>query len=795
MLSCVINTLSLREPDRLRGRRRGAILAIATFAAAWAMPAVQAQTTPASDEKKKSEEKKSEEKAHGEVLQLAPFQVSTSKDVGYAATSSLAGSRLNTELKDVASAIQVVTAEFMKDTGSSNLQDILVYTTSTEVAGIGGNYYGGNAEDGSYRARMLVNPQSGTRVRGLDTADLTRNFYSTGIPMDSYNTSRVDIQRGPNSILFGLGSPAGIINNTLKEPDLDKFGGEAQFRIGSYGSYRQVLDVDVPLVKNQLGLRISGLNDQEKFRQDFTFNKDRRLYGALRWQPKLAQGVFTQIDIKGETGRINANRPVPVTAADFISNWFGPLNKYLMYNPLTNNGTPQEPNGTSHPELRHYFAGAPARDWWNDSPGTIYQNPTTGAIGNGRMDAYRQRDGDPWGGLSGVTNPNLDEGGPGAWNKDTAAYFANNAAITKIINDYQKATGKTFTGFGTSVWPQQMILSGPLAFIDQTMSGPNKKEWNNFDSIDLSGSQTYFSDRLGFNVGYYKESYRSGYANLIDSPRVTVDVNATLRDDGPNPDVGRPYIVSPSSGNMKREDREAWRATAYYKLDAADYLARDSWLARILGNHTFTGVVTNQRYDNLDRSFNLYAWDAATLGTPFLNSVSHTQWWGVHYIGENLQKYPSFNAIPSSAIHGISASHTPPAAGKALIFDNNTKTWHTANLKLLSWETISTSSTRALARVTTTRGPTPWSGRARCWTVLSSRSWAGARTSLSVRRRRISTSGMPTTFPCPSARNGTTLAPPPSWRTSNAAVGARCCTRSRSSRCSSRSCRRASPSA
>src|SRR5690606_17253919 len=96
------------------------------------------------------------------VVQLSPFEVESTQDTGYAATSSLAGSRLNTQLRDVPSAIQVVTEEFMRDTGSTNLQDLLVFTTGTEVSGIGGNYYGGNADDNGYRNRMLANPQSGT---------------------------------------------------------------------------------------------------------------------------------------------------------------------------------------------------------------------------------------------------------------------------------------------------------------------------------------------------------------------------------------------------------------------------------------------------------------------------------------------------------------------------------------------------------------------------------------------------------------------------------------------------------
>ncbi|HEY1849136.1 MAG TPA: hypothetical protein VGG37_08010, partial [Opitutaceae bacterium] len=70
---------------------------------------------------------------------LSPFVVDASEDKGsYHAESTLAGTRVRTDLKDVASAISVVTAQFLQDTGAKNAEDLLVYTPSTEVAGLRG---------------------------------------------------------------------------------------------------------------------------------------------------------------------------------------------------------------------------------------------------------------------------------------------------------------------------------------------------------------------------------------------------------------------------------------------------------------------------------------------------------------------------------------------------------------------------------------------------------------------------------------------------------------------------------
>ena len=73
-----------------------------------------------------------------EVIELSPFQVDSQGDTGYQATNSLAGTRLNTPLRDVASTVSVVTKQFLQDTGSTDLQELLVYTAGTEIGGPGG---------------------------------------------------------------------------------------------------------------------------------------------------------------------------------------------------------------------------------------------------------------------------------------------------------------------------------------------------------------------------------------------------------------------------------------------------------------------------------------------------------------------------------------------------------------------------------------------------------------------------------------------------------------------------------
>jgi outer membrane receptor for ferric coprogen and ferric-rhodotorulic acid len=107
----------------------------------------------------------------GETVVLSPFVVSSDEDVGdvgYAARSTLAGTRIRTDVKDVGSSISIITSKFLQDTNVTNQADLLVYTTNSEVAGPNGNFLG---IDGSANAGDVRYGQ--TRIRGLVSTDNT----------------------------------------------------------------------------------------------------------------------------------------------------------------------------------------------------------------------------------------------------------------------------------------------------------------------------------------------------------------------------------------------------------------------------------------------------------------------------------------------------------------------------------------------------------------------------------------------------------------------------------------------
>ena len=103
-----------------------------------------------------------------------------------------------------------------------------------------------------------------TDVLALSAASAA--LHISDIPWDGYTIDRVDLQRGPNAILFGLGSPAGVINTRTKQASYRNFG-DATLRFDEYGSLRATLDLNRVLVRDELAIRFAALENESEFQR------------------------------------------------------------------------------------------------------------------------------------------------------------------------------------------------------------------------------------------------------------------------------------------------------------------------------------------------------------------------------------------------------------------------------------------------------------------------------------------------------------------------------------------------
>lgn len=603
------------------------LLAPLALTAAWPL---FAQTTAPAPQKAGEEDE--------QTIVLSPFEVTAETDHGYQATQTLAGSRINTKLEDVGSAISVVTPEFLKDVGATDNKSLLGYTTNTEVGGTQGNFRnasGGQTQDESYQ---FQNPNASTRVRGLTAADNTRNFFVTDIPWDGYNVERIDMQRGPNSILFGLGSPAGIINATTRTAQHRTFG-EVEMRYGSFGTNRVSLDVNYDLLPKELALRIDVLRNDEKYKQDPAYSLDKRVFGTLRYDPKFLahNGNKTTVKVSYEVGSVRSNNPRTITPTDAITPWWDKLNK-ATYNPATvqNSGLWYYTSGANagypyHPanmgQYNSTYSGDPTKDYaGNTIPSTIVAQQNVPKSGS--ANPYYQ----PWLGapsMYGGVWMQYDPGQTTAYSTSMPEYkdvYGINSSgaidggigghpfarrVTVATTNYWSQRDSTAPWQSWGVWKNK-TLSDPSVFdfFNKLIDGNNKREWQNFHNFNASLTQTFLDDKFGFELAYDQQRYRRGQYSFNGSGTLYIDINAYNLDGTPNKNVGRPYIETNNVYGNSATDvwREASRLSAFFNQDF-DKNRNGGWLRKLLGRHTISGLLSQDMYKSDARSFMRY-------GTP-----------------------------------------------------------------------------------------------------------------------------------------------------------------------------------
>jgi len=138
-----------------------------------------------------------------DITTLDTFTVSAESTTGYQAENTLGGTKMNTPVKDLPFTLNIVTNEFLKDTGTQDLGDALAY-----VAGV-------NLSDSA---------SPSTRDQTFSVRGLPSNFFM----MDGVATYRtpaweqvdsIEIIRGASAIAYGESQPGGVINITTRKAD------------------------------------------------------------------------------------------------------------------------------------------------------------------------------------------------------------------------------------------------------------------------------------------------------------------------------------------------------------------------------------------------------------------------------------------------------------------------------------------------------------------------------------------------------------------------------------------------
>ncbi len=243
-----------------------------------------------------------------EAVVLSPFTVSTERDSGYAAASTLAGTRLNTPLRDVAAAITVVTPEFMNDFGAFTLQDVISFTPNAELNVSTFNSANNGAES--------------ARIRGVRVDEGTQDFFPNFLPIDAYSIEQISINRGPNSLLFGVGNPAGTLTGTSKRAFF-KNSYEAAASVDRWGGWRASSDFNQVVIPDRLALRLALLRRETNSFVEPAYCDEDRFYlaGTLKVSKRRAWSTTLRFHVEmAEADRVLPNLR---TAIDLVTPWLG----------------------------------------------------------------------------------------------------------------------------------------------------------------------------------------------------------------------------------------------------------------------------------------------------------------------------------------------------------------------------------------------------------------------------------------------------------------------------------------
>ncbi len=188
-----------------------------------------------------------------ETVQLATFTVNAEDDRGYYAPSAISGTRTKTELLNLPMNLNVLTEQFIKDIGATDLVDIVTFTAGLAAApATSGDTNGGDT--------------TGFSLRGFGTHVPYRNGFRRLRIVDTTNISRVEVIKGPSSVLYGTAFAGGSVNYVTKRPVQNKRITEFTVRAGSYDLFRSEIDVNVPVIPKQLSVRFVGaLEDSDSW--------------------------------------------------------------------------------------------------------------------------------------------------------------------------------------------------------------------------------------------------------------------------------------------------------------------------------------------------------------------------------------------------------------------------------------------------------------------------------------------------------------------------------------------------
>lgn len=196
---------------------------------------------------------------------------------GYAADTTVTGTKTATAITETPQSITTVTADEIKDQNAANLGEVLRYT-----AGARGETFGFEPRTTFLRIRGFDVATSGIFRDGLK---LSNPNFAAGYSLEPYGAERIDVLKGPSSILYGQAGPGGLVNYVSKRPTFDTRR-EVRVEAGTNELVQGQFDISGAVNDSDtLALRLVGLVRDSETQVDFVDDDRKYLAPSLTWQP------------------------------------------------------------------------------------------------------------------------------------------------------------------------------------------------------------------------------------------------------------------------------------------------------------------------------------------------------------------------------------------------------------------------------------------------------------------------------------------------------------------------------
>lgn len=221
---------------------------------------------------------------------------------GIVATRSSVGTKTNTAINEVPQSISVVTRDEMDKRGVQDFNSAIAYTPGIRAI----DYVGGQGAPDIYMRGFRSFNLFGIYKDGLRTGF---NQYDTDF--ETFGLERIDVIKGPASVLYGQMAPGGMVNLTSKRPT-DEPIHEVQIQGGSYDRKQGAVDLGGRLDdEGKLSYRFVALKRDSGTQVDHS--PDNRTYVApsLTWKPD-DDTTFTVLASYMKTREGGAEQSFPV---------------------------------------------------------------------------------------------------------------------------------------------------------------------------------------------------------------------------------------------------------------------------------------------------------------------------------------------------------------------------------------------------------------------------------------------------------------------------------------------------